>query len=731
MERERTIDIFRKSPAPTLVLSANSPDYTILEANQAYESFSGLTKATLIGRPIMDTIVESPSFSNVDWRKQVGLSLEEVLKSSESHRMNIVKVDVRNSKDLQARERYCRAENTPVLDTHGEVEFILHMAFDVTDQVLREREQLLIFEQTEEAYVRVDSGLNIVSFNRRFVELTWNRFQRQVTCGEPVLDYVEPERLELVRSCYERVLKGERIEYSVRLPDGNGGARVYQIICKPAADAESVIDGVFVSLIDISEQTRDKEKYQESLERFRLATKATRDVIWDWDLSKNKVLWGENYKSMFGHLDEQTTDLSSGWINRIHPKDREATYESLLSAINDGHDIWDREYRFQKADGRYLTVEDHGYLIRNSGGRAIRMIGALRDVTAQRKLEFQLRERIRERECLYRISLLDDQTESVEGLLEKAVEQIPEGYQFPSLASSSIAWNGKIYRSKGFRKGPGRMSAESRGPEDSKLAIQVFYATEPNSKKSPDFLEEEYRLLETIRGLLSSKIEKILQNEQLVTSLKEKEILLAEIHHRVKNNLAVVAGLMELQAAGSDEPKLQEHLRKATLRIRSIADIHEHLYHAENFSQLDIAGNINSLASKIIDEFHQLRSVTYSVECEALELNINQAIPLTLIINEVLTNILKYAFDGIENGKIAIRVTDNNNKITLEIHDSGSPLPENFPRIDGNTLGHQLIDLLATQLNATYHYKSLSIGTVFTLRFSREQVKGIGSYFIR
>lgn len=226
----------------------------------------------------------------------------------------------------------------------------------------------------------------------------------------------------------------------------------------------------------------------------------------------------------------------------------------------------------------------------------------------------------------------------------------------------------------------------------------------------------------SIAGSLTDITERKKAQESIRSNLKEKETLLAEIHHRVKNNLAVVASLMQLQAMESDSEELQQQLIESVLRIKSMASIHEHLYKAEIFSKLDFAENLQSLVREVIDTMQYSNDISLAFDCDEVFLNINQAIPCSLILNEVVTNIIKHAFKDLEQGEIFLRLQqDKDDAVTITVQDNGKGLPDGFNQETLTTLGMQLIKTLSEQLSAQYHYQSLDKGTEFTLRFYRQE----------
>ena len=180
-----------------------------------------------------------------------------------------------------------------------------------------------------------------------------------------------------------------------------------------------------------------------------------------------------------------------------------------------------------------------------------------------------------------------------------------------------------------------------------------------------------------------------------------KETMLKEIHHRVKNNLAIVISLLSMQGSKNPDPDFQRLIRDIELRIRSMALIHEHLYRSENFDKIPLSNYIHSLVSMISSTFSG-HKITLKMEMDDILANIETALPLGLITNELLTNSYKYAFPGKVEGIISIKLE----KIIPEgfmftVSDNGIGLPAGFTLQNQESLGMFIIRLLIEQLDGT------------------------------
>lgn len=201
---------------------------------------------------------------------------------------------------------------------------------------------------------------------------------------------------------------------------------------------------------------------------------------------------------------------------------------------------------------------------------------------------------------------------------------------------------------------------------------------------------------------------------RIKSSLQEKEVLLNEIHHRVKNNLAIISSLLNMQAGSTNDDRLNRLLSESGGRVRTMGMIHEMLYQQEDFSRIDFGIYIRKLLQFISGNYSaQEIAVTTEVETNDVFLAINTAVPCALIINELITNAFKHAFTGRTSGKISISFFRLADMYTLKISDNGKGLPKNLKH---TSMGMTLIEGLVRQLDGTIKSKSKN-GTAFTITF--------------
>lgn len=226
---------------------------------------------------------------------------------------------------------------------------------------------------------------------------------------------------------------------------------------------------------------------------------------------------------------------------------------------------------------------------------------------------------------------------------------------------------------------------------------------------------DKYGRAVSIDGISTDVTERHEAEEKLFKSLQEKEILLKEIHHRVKNNLYVISGLLNLQSSYIEDEQVRSLFDDSQNRIQTMAVIHEQLYQSDDLSQINFADYINRLVSNLFlsyNHYHTgIKPVTYLQECR---LNIETAIPAGLLINELVTNAFKHAFPTGE-GEVTINLIAKEEDIELEVKDNGIGLPDNLNIEQTNSLGLRLVRLLAQQLDAEIVVESEKIRVVVSV----------------
>lgn len=244
------------------------------------------------------------------------------------------------------------------------------------------------------------------------------------------------------------------------------------------------------------------------------------------------------------------------------------------------------------------------------------------------------------------------------------------------------------------------------------LATLAVYYPYP---KAPQEINE--KRLKTLANLTSITIERKRAEEQLHQSLKEKEILLQEVHHRVKNNLALISGFLELQSGVTDNPEFVEAARESQSRIRSMALVHDQLHQVEYLTSFRFDHYVTRLVEDIASTFSDpQKQIEFELDIHPLNISIEEAIHCGLLLNELLTNAYKHAFTDRNKGLIELSVREKDNLVELTIRDNGNGVPDNFLEINSGSLGVRIILNLIRQLDANISIEN-SGGSKFVISF--------------
>ncbi len=296
---------------------------------------------------------------------------------------------------------------------------------------------------------------------------------------------------------------------------------------------------------------------------------------------------------------------------------------------------------------------------------------------------------------------------------EKMVVEIEMNYQFKSVAKERVLHTTCVYVP------PDTVAVHTHDITERKQA-------EKELKKYRDHLEELIKerteKLSKTNQELEEEIAKRLEAEgKIKTSLKEKETLLQEIHHRVKTNLAVVSSLLKLQCNSTKDERSKEALMDSRNRIRAMSMIHETLYQSENLSSINMDRYLSRLARATLQNYIVGRKINLSVEAENIIIGVKQAIPLGLIVNELISNSFKYAFPDTQKGEIKISLEKVEDQIEFTFIDDGVGIPKDFDWQNSQSLGLHLVKLLGEgQLRGDVQLDR-DQGTCFVIKFKQEE----------
>jgi len=182
-------------------------------------------------------------------------------------------------------------------------------------------------------------------------------------------------------------VRGEEI----RIQRGDGTDGFIRMSSAPITDGNGKFVAAVAIVVDVTDQRKAERAVKSSDERLRFVAKATTDVVWDWDITTNALVWNDSVEAVFGHKQHQIYPEVQWWYDHLHPEDRERVIAGVRAVLEDGGTNWSDQYRYQRVDGTYANVVDRGYVARDQTGAALRMIGAMTDVTERTRSEAAIR----------------------------------------------------------------------------------------------------------------------------------------------------------------------------------------------------------------------------------------------------------------------------------------------------------------------------------------------------
>jgi PAS domain S-box-containing protein len=370
-----------------------------------------------------------------------------------------------------------------------------------------------------------------------------------------------------------------------------------------------------------------------------------------------------------------------------------------------------------RKDGTYFTSFLSCAAMKNAEGHQIGFMGISRDITDIKKAEIELVESEKKYKDLF-INLSDAvivvDAENIIYELNTAAKllfQIVDDK--PNNLIDFVFEEDKKYvykKSKEFRKKGHIVNVEFR-IKTKKGHIRTVNLSSSAIYEGNNFVGSR----DIIRDITEQKESEYNLNK----SIKEKEVLLKEVHHRVKNNLQVISSILNLQSSYVKDPNTLSILRESQNRVKSMSFIHESLYRSRDFSEVNFSDYINNLVNNIVHSFYLSKNtVKLITDLGGINLNLDQAIPCGLIINELLTNAMKYAYKDVDEPELLIAISQHKNIIQIKIEDNGVGLPEGFKIDEADSLGLQLVHTLLEQIEGTLVLK-VEKGTKYFITFEK------------
>ncbi|MCQ1534900.1 PAS domain S-box protein [Methanosarcina sp. KYL-1] len=487
-------------------------------------------------------------------------------------------------------------------------------------------------------------------------------------------------------------------------------------------------------LNNITEKVLSRQKLERTREKFLHVAEQTGQLIFDIDAGTNRIEWAGAIEEITGFTPEELSEFYLPALrDLIHPGERERVWSTLESSLKTGDKFY-QEFWARKKDGSYIYVENSAILLKDEKGQVYRVLGVMKNITEKK----QSREKLQKSEERYRF----------------VTEQTGQMVYDCCVENDKIDCSGPFkeitgYGTEAFKEGGVDFWIEHVHPEDR----EMVWETHKKLLETGGIICEEYRFRKKdgsylyledhgialkdemgricrILGVLKDITEKKLSEEIIKQA---EEIRKKEIHHRIKNNLQVISSLLDLQAEKFSDSRVVEAFRESQSRVISMSMIHEELYRSRDMENLDFTAYVQKLAAELFRSYNlESTAINLLMDIEKdISLKMDTAIPMGIIINELVSNALKHAFPEGTEGEIRIKIhrlrshnpenpeSNGNSRLLLIISDNGSGFPENIDFENPNSLGLQLVNTLVEQIEGEIELKRKK-GTEFRIAFGEK-----------
>ena len=696
---------------PNMIFVKDAEDLRFVRFNKAGEELLGFDRQDLIGKNDYDFFPkeEADFFTEKDRTVLIEGSLLDI---PEEPIMTKYKG-----------QRILHTKKIPLLGPNGEAEYLLGISEDITEIKQVEEQQRLqsqIMDQIHDSVIAVDLDGMVTSWNKGSENLF--QYKNDEAIGRHISFIYPVESHEMLRNeIIPGLLSHNKLEMETTLFRKDGKVFDSLVSLSVLRDRNNEINGMIGYTIDISDRKQIERELRESEAKFRTLFDVAAIPLGYVDSTGAIIDINSKFTQVFGYTISDIPTLEEWWVVAYpDPEYRKMVIDVWETAVKkaekENTDIEPVEFQVTCKNGEIRSVIISGNIIQDN------LLATFIDITERKRAE----EAERRSNVLYR----EITTQSGEGI---SISDIEGNYVSVNPAFCSMTGYGESELLE--------MNVKELVPSETKMTLfpqvikgkqgQRITELEKNDGSRfiaeingyPIDLEDQKLILGTVRDIT----ERIQAEEKIKASLKEKEILLREIHHRVKNNLAVIISLLNLQAHQIRDERIAEALRDSCDRVKSMALIHETLYRTESFSDIGLEMYVKNLCNRLNQVIKSKDDhVRMMFKIEDIRLGIDQAIPCGLILNELVTNALKYAFpDG--RGKIRISADySGSEEIELVVHDNGIGLPEELEISKLESFGLGIVAILTeNQLDGTLDIRNEN-GARFSIRWPVANDNGKG-----
>lgn len=616
---------------------------------------------------------------------------------------------------------FCQAHIIPEYSAEGTIETLLLVNRDITK---RKKAEIALKDSEKRFRTLINNATDLIRILDEDGFIVFDSPSSKHILGYPEgyfigrnpLDFIHPDDLERVtedlQEVYEKRNPEIPTEFRIKRVDGN--------YIPVESISQNLIDIPGINGIVVTTHPIIERKKTENTLRFQANILSNvRNCVIVYDLQGKIIYWNKGAEDVYGYPEEEMigNDIKVLYLNRDNDQFAMDLEEILKSGEYNG------EWEGKRKDGSKVYVDVRETIMYDANNEMVGIIGVSKDITKRKKAERQ----VKRSEAYYRtifentgtatIIVEEDTTVSlVNAEFEKLYRYSKEGIEGKKSWKEFVSndYVDKIMEYHNLRRINPKLAPRNYELKfiDKKGNIKDISATVaiiPGTNKS-------------LISLLDITDNKIAENK-IKDSLMEKEVLLREIHHRVKNNLQIISSLLNLQTRCVEGEETVNVLKESQNRVKTMAMVHEKLYQSENLKDIDFKEYMEGLVHDLFYSYGVKRNINLQLDVDKLKMDIDTAIPCGLIINELVTNSLKYAFpDPNSNGIIKIELKQQQDKLKLVISDNGVGLTEDVDIKTTETLGLKMVTVLVNQLKGILELDKNN-GTKFKITFEKLKYK--------
>jgi len=626
-----------------------------------------------------------------------------------------------------------------VYDSEGRAVRMYGICIDITkrhhnEETLRQREQQLL--RTNDLLETVTNGTDVIIavqdtnfrylyFNDAYKQEIKRITGKDIEFGTSMVEVFAdiPDEQKMAVKEWSRVFLGENVNQKVEFGTPGTYRRVYHVLHTPIRDAKGTIVGAGEVAFDITRQELVQDELRETKEYLDNLIKYANAPIIVWDPQFRITLFNHAFEHLTGRIAKEVIGKD---LEILFPEKYLVRAMDLIKKTREGERWESVEIPVLHKNGEIRTVLWNSAAIFGPDRKTIlSTIAQGQDITERKKIELEFRQRAVEyakinvslEEEIRQRKTADANLKKTLSLLNASLESTADGILVVNQQGNITSHNENfvtmwhiptdIAKTLDYQTIIRYFQSKIRDPDEFLANMKDLF--EHPGRESYDMIElndgrifERYSKPQKIGKDVVGRVwsfrditDRKRSEEKLVASLQEKEVLLREVHHRVKNNLQLVSGLLDMTRMRTQDQSTSTILTDMMLKIQTMAQIHTQMYESKEFGRISITGPFRDQVAALSNIYSRKgHEISCEINTQDITLPVDQALPCALVVNEILSNSYKHAFKGKKHGTIDVSAVQENGNVRITIRDDGIGMPANFDIGRTNSLGLKLVRTL-------------------------------------